>query len=115
MPGLAHLQFARQPLAFRYFAEMSKPVKDAPPAADQGVSLPFEEALKRLEGIVESMENDDLPLEALLSKYEEGTRLAQSCQARLAEAEVKIQQLERKANGQFALKPLSSSAEPLED
>lgn len=89
---------------------MSSSVKDAPPAAGESVSLPFEESLKRLEGIVESMENDDLPLETLLSRYEEGTKLAQSCQARLAEAEVKIQQLERKANGQFALKPLSPEA-----
>ena len=92
---------------------MSKTVKDAPPVADQAVNLPFEEALKRLEDIVDSMENHDLPLESLLANYEEGTRLAQNCQTRLAEAEVKIQQLERKSNGQFALKPLSSgSTEP---
>lgn len=87
---------------------MSKTVKDAVPVTEQSVDLPFEEALKRLEGIVDSMENDDLPLEKLLSRYEEGTRLAQSCQARLAEAEVKIQQLERKASGQFSLKPLAA-------
>ena len=86
---------------------MSKSVKDAPPALEERVNLPFEEALKRLEAVVEVMENDDLPLETLLAKYEEGTRLAQNCQNRLAEAEVKIQQLERKANGQFGLKPLS--------
>ena len=92
---------------------MSKTVKDASPVADQAVNLPFEEALKRLEDIVDSMENHDLPLESLLANYEEGTRLAQNCQTRLAEAEVKIQQLERKSNGQFALKPLSSgSTEP---
>ena len=92
---------------------MSKTVKDAPPVTDQAVNLPFEEALKRLEDIVDSMENHDLALESLLAKYEEGTRLAQNCQTRLAEAEVKIQQLERKSNGQFALKPLSSgSTEP---
>lgn len=86
---------------------MSKTVKDAPPNAEENVNLPFEDALKRLEGIVDAMENDDLPLETLLAKYEEGTRLAANCQSRLAEAEVKIQQLERKANGQFTLKPLS--------
>jgi exodeoxyribonuclease VII small subunit len=86
---------------------MSKTVKDVPPPAEENVNLPFEEALKRLEGIVDSMENDDLPLESLLAQYEEGTRLAQSCQVRLAEAEVKIQQLERKTSGQFTLKPLS--------
>ena len=86
---------------------MSKAVKDAAPATDDCVNLPFEEALKRLEGIVDAMENDDLPLETLLAKYEEGTRLAQSCQSRLSEAELKIQQLERKASGEFRAKPLS--------
>lgn len=92
---------------------MSKPVKDASPATEERVNLPFEEALKRLESIVEAMENEDLPLETLLSKYEEGTRLAQNCQNRLAEAEVKIQQLERKSDGQFGLKPLAPTpAEP---
>ena len=83
---------------------MSKAVKDAAPAMDDCVNLPFEEALKRLEGIVDAMENDDLPLEMLLAKYEEGTRLAQSCQARLSEAELKVQQLERKASGQLTVK-----------
>lgn len=94
------------------FRVMSKTVKDAPPAPEESVNLPFEEALKRLEGIVDSMENDDLPLETLLARYEEGTRLAANCQTRLVEAEVKIQQLERKSNGQFALKPLSPNAPP---
>ena len=86
---------------------MSKAVKDAAPATDDCVNLPFEEALQRLEGIVDAMENDDLPLETLLAKYEEGTRLARSCQSRLSEAELKIQQLERKASGEFRVKPLS--------
>ena len=88
---------------------MSKAVKDATPATEDCVNLPFEEALKRLEGIVDSMENDDLPLETLLSKYEEGTRLTQTCQGHLAAAEVKIQQLERKANGQLTVKPIPGS------
>jgi exodeoxyribonuclease VII small subunit len=79
-------------------------------ATDDCVNLPFEEALKRLEGIVDAMENDDLPLETLLAKYEEGTRLAQSCQTRLSEAELKVQQLERKSNGQLVAKPISSTA-----
>jgi len=41
-------------------------------------SPPFEEALKKLEGIVEAMESDDLPLETLLARYEEGTKLVKS-------------------------------------
>lgn len=54
------------------------------------------------------MESGDLPLEALLAKYELGTRLAKVCQDKLAEAEVKIQQLERNAGGEMKLKPFSS-------
>ena len=69
--------------------------------------MPFEEALKKLEGIVEAMESQDLPLETLLSRYEEGTRLAKICQEKLAEAELKIQQLEKTAAGELKLKPLS--------
>ncbi|HXP63554.1 MAG TPA: exodeoxyribonuclease VII small subunit [Dongiaceae bacterium] len=67
---------------------------------------PFEEALKKLEAILETMESEDLTLETLLAKYEEGTRLARICQDKLAEAELKIQQLEKNAAGEMELKPL---------
>jgi exodeoxyribonuclease VII small subunit len=74
-------------------------------------SPPFEEALKKLEGIVEAMESDDLPLETLLAKYEEGAKLVKICQDKLAEAELKIQQLEKNAAGEIKLKPLNLSEE----
>ena len=74
----------------------------------KAVSLPFEEALKKLETIVAAMESEDLPLDALLAKYEEGTRLARTCQEKLAEAELKIQQLEKTASGEMKLKPLAA-------
>jgi len=72
--------------------------------------LPFEEALKKLEGVVEAMESDELPLEALMARYEEGTRLVKICQEKLAEAELKIQQLEKNAAGELKLKPLPPDA-----
>jgi exodeoxyribonuclease VII small subunit len=72
-------------------------------------TLPFEDALKRLETIVEAMESEELPLESLLAKYEEGTRLAKVCQDKLAEADLKIQQLEKTAAGEMKLKPLTFS------
>jgi exodeoxyribonuclease VII small subunit len=77
-------------------------------------NLPFEEALKKLETIVAAMEGEDLSLETLLAKYEEGTRLARTCQEKLAEAELKIQQLEKTAAGEMKLKPLGA-AEGAED
>ena len=69
---------------------------------------PFEEALQKLEAVVEAMEADDLPLETLLAKYEEGTRLARTCQEKLAEAELKIQQLEKTAAGELKLKAVAT-------
>lgn len=91
---------------------MSKAAK----ATDAGRSdsLAFEEALKRLESIVEAMESEELPLETLLSRYEEGTRMARVCQSKLADAELKIQKLEKNSAGEAVLKPLPSdlSEEP---
>ena len=68
--------------------------------------MPFEEAMQKLESIVDAMESGELPLESLMAKFEEGTRLAKICQAKLAQAEVKIQQLEKNANGELTLKPI---------
>ncbi len=74
-------------------------------AGNQAEAMPFEAALKRLEGIVEAMESGDLPLETLLEKYEEGSKLVKVCQAKLQEAELKIQKLEKTVSGAFVLKP----------
>ena len=73
--------------------------------------MPFEDALKKLEAVVEAMESEDLPLETLIKRYEEGVRLVQICQAKLAEAEVKIQQLEKNAAGEIKLKPFDKDVE----
>ena len=75
--------------------------------ASEGSAIPFEEALKKLEAIVGAMESDDLPLETLIARFEEGTRLSQICQAKLAEAELKIQQLEKNAAGELTVTPLT--------
>ena len=87
---------------------MSKPAKAGDAARG---SVPFEEALKKLEGVVEAMEADDLPLETLLAKYEEGARLVKICQEKLAEAEIKIQKLEKNAAGELKLKPFDTDVE----
>ena len=86
-------------------ANVSKSAGQNPPAKQP----PFEEALKSLERVVEVMESDELPLETLLAKYEEGIKLVKICQDKLAEAELKIRQLEKNAAGEFKLKPLELS------
>lgn len=55
----------------------------------------FEELLGRLEQIVGDMENAELPLEKLLSSYEEGMRLVKACGDRLSDAEQKVEILSR--------------------
>lgn len=69
--------------------------------------MPFEEALKRLGAVVEAMERDDLPLDDLLKRYEEGTRLARQCQEQLEAADLKITQLEQSAAGDLVAKPFA--------
>jgi exodeoxyribonuclease VII small subunit len=53
----------------------------------------FEAALSDLEALVADMENGELPLDQLIEKYEEGMRLVQACNEKLAEAEQKIEVL----------------------
>lgn len=63
--------------------------------------LSFEQALEKLETIVESMENGDLALENLVTKFEEGNALLRSCNKRLKDAELKIEKLKENTENQF--------------
>ena len=74
-------------------------------AAGAAKEAPFEEALKKLESIVEQMEAGELPLETMMARFEEGVRLVKTCQTRLEEAEVKISKLDQDAGGSPVLKP----------
>ena len=65
--------------------------------------------MQQLETTVEAMESGDLPLETLLARFEEGTKLAKICQAKLADAELKIQRLEKNAAGEITLTPLETN------
>lgn len=53
--------------------------------------LSFEEALSQLEGIVKSLEGGRSTLAQAISEYERGTALRRHCEAKLAEAEAKVQ------------------------
>lgn len=53
--------------------------------------LSFEEALSQLEGIVKSLEGGRSTLAQAISEYERGTALRHYCEAKLAEAEAKVQ------------------------
>ena len=62
-------------------------------------SQTFEQSLTRLEQIVKQMERGDVPLEQALALFEEGTGLVSSCTRLLDEAELKVVQLTKGADG----------------
>ena len=66
---------------------------------EKELKLSFEDALKKLESIVESMEVGEVPLADLLAKFEEGNRLLKHCETRLKDAELKIEQLRKERDG----------------
>lgn len=71
--------------------------------------LKFEEALKKLEKIVEDLEKGDLSLDEALKKYQEGIELSRTCSQRLENAKKKIDILVKNKKGEFELKPLDET------
>ena len=69
----------------------------------------FEEALARLETIVKSLEDGDLPLEESLRLFEEGVSLTRLCAAKLEEAQRRIDVLTRGEQGEVKLEPFEST------
>jgi exodeoxyribonuclease VII small subunit len=51
----------------------------------------FEEAIKRLEEVVELLEGGDIPLEEAINLYHEGVLLSRHCDLKLSQVEQKIQ------------------------
>jgi len=63
--------------------------------------LTFEQALEKLETIVEEIEQSKVSLEESISKYGEGMKLIKHCRQVLDAAEKKIQQLARGEDGKL--------------
>ncbi|MDF2178026.1 exodeoxyribonuclease VII small subunit [Aliiglaciecola sp. CAU 1673] len=72
--------------------------------------LSFEAALAELEGIVSKMEQGDLPLEEALQQFERGIQLTKISQAKLQQAQQKVQVL-MEQQGQADLVPFDSDQE----
>jgi exodeoxyribonuclease VII small subunit len=82
----------------------------APPAGDSDAKS-LEEALNRLEEIAKRLEKGDLPLEESLRLFEEGVALTRRLDARLAEAEMKVEALLRSAGGEERAVPFEPPRE----
>jgi exodeoxyribonuclease VII small subunit len=69
--------------------------------------LSFEDALKRLEEIVRKLEKGEAPLDRSIELYQEGDRLRRHCEARLKDAQARIDQIAFASEGKPAgLKPV---------
>lgn len=73
--------------------------------------IKFEDALKKLEKIVEDLEKGDLSLDEALKKYQEGIELSRLCMQRLEGAKKKIDILAKNRKGEFELRPADEAEE----
>ena len=74
-----------------------------PKKKETGASATFEEAVRRLEVIVERLEQGDVPLEQAMQLYEEGIAVSKICSEKLARAELALKRLSKDAEGNFTL------------
>lgn len=63
----------------------------------------FEEIMKRLEAIVEQMEEGEVPLDTSVKLYEEGIELSKLCLDHLRKTELKLKRLTKDLDGTFTV------------
>ncbi|MGC9195838.1 MAG: exodeoxyribonuclease VII small subunit [Syntrophobacteraceae bacterium] len=61
----------------------------------------FEDALKKLQTLVEKLEKGELPLEEAMECFSEGIKTAQLCHGKLEEAENKVRMLLKDQQGEW--------------
>ena len=73
------------------------------PASPELANMSFEDALAELEKIVRGLEGGQQKLEDAINAYERGAALRRHCEAKLAEAEARVQAIVAAADGALAL------------
>jgi exodeoxyribonuclease VII small subunit len=67
--------------------------------AEDLTALSFEDALKRLETIVQRLESGEASLDESITLYTEGDKLRAQCEARLKDAQARIEKISLGADG----------------
>ena len=75
----------------------------------------FENAMRRLEEIVQSLEGGELSLEETLKVFEEGMKLVKLCSRKLEEAEKKVTLLVQESGGKTTQVPFEPEKENSEE
>ena len=78
--------------------------------SDVKKEIEFEVAFKKLETIVENLENGELSLEAALKQYEEGVKMADICSKRLNDAEKRVEVLTKASGGKLKAVPFEGDS-----
>lgn len=84
---------------------------------DATASLSFEEAMAKLEQVVSNLEGGELGLETSLAAFEEGMKLAKTCEDKLNEASGRVEKIIKDFGGDkgAALSVATDDDEPKED
>ncbi len=83
-----------------------QPIAGQPNAGQSIAGLSFEDALAELERIVRGLEGGQQKLEEAIGSYERGAALRRHCEAKLAEAEARVQAIVERADGSVGLKAM---------
>jgi exodeoxyribonuclease VII small subunit len=75
----------------------------------------FENAMKRLEAIVQELESGDLTLDEALKKFQEGVKLSKFCSNKLDETEKKVSILLKDEEGNIREKSFSPESSEDDD
>lgn len=70
-------------------------------------NLGYEEHLKAIKSITKSLQEGTLDFTTSIEAFENGMRHIQACEAFLAQAELKIEQVEEAENGTLHTKPFN--------
>ncbi|MBM4160017.1 MAG: exodeoxyribonuclease VII small subunit [Ignavibacteria bacterium] len=73
-------------------------------SSKKGQKRSFEDALRRLEVIVESLEQGNASLDDAVALYEEGIQLSKECAEKLKATELRIKRLSKNVAGQFEVR-----------
>ena len=66
----------------------------------------FEQALQRLEAVVQELESENADLEHALSLFAEGVELSHYCRQVLQRCDAQVEVLRRQLNGEWAPEPI---------
>lgn len=84
---------------------MPNPAADLPAIPPDIAGLSFEDALAELERIVRQLEEGRAKLDEAIASYERGTALKRHCEAKLRDAQAKVERITLSDSGTIGTEP----------